>query len=353
MLPGAASEGKDLSPMGPIRKSSWCDARAAAIIGPMSERTMKAIVQTELGGPEVLRPTDVPVPTPAPTEVLVRVHTAGINPADWKSRSRGLPVGDLPFTPGWDVAGVVEEVGFGVTLFEPGDRVFGMVRFPREGAAYAEYLTVPSRQLAPIPDSIDDVQAGALPLSSLTAWQTLVDTAEVGAGDRVLILAAAGGVGSLAVQIAKARGAYVIGTAGAADHDYLAEIGIDEAIDYTTTDVGAAVSDVDLVLDLVGGETGLGAVPCLGDGGLIITVPSGQTDLAALAALAGDRVRTSAFLVEPDREGMEAIAGLAGAGRLSVRVGATFPLAEAAAAQARSEEGAGGKVVLTVTDGAN
>jgi len=172
----------------------------------------------------------------------------------------------------------------------------------------------------------------------------------VGAGERVLILAAAGGVGSLATQIAKDLGAYVIGTGAAADHDYLRQIGADEAIDYRSVDVGSAVSDVDVVIDLVGGETGLGAVPCLRDGGLIVTVPSGQTDLAALAALAGDRVRTSAFLVEPDQIGMREIASRAARGRLAVRVGRTFPLAEAAAAQQASESGAGGKVVLTVAD---
>jgi NADPH:quinone reductase-like Zn-dependent oxidoreductase len=346
----APADDKDLSPMDGIEISSLSPSPRAAIIGAMSEQTMKAIQQTELGGPEVLKLVEVPRPRPEPTEVLVRVHAAGINPADWKSRSRGLPVGELPFIPGWDVAGVVEEVGFGVTTLAVGDRVFGMVRFPREGAAYAEYLTVPSRQLAIVPDQVDDVQAAALPLSSLTAWQTLVDTAEVGAGDRVLILAAAGGVGSLATQIAKDLGAYVIGTAGAEDHDYLRQIGADEAIDYRAVDVGTAVSDIDVVVDLVGGKTGLGAVPCLGDGGLIVTVPSGQTDLTALAVLAGDRVRTSAFLVEPDQIGMREIASRAARGKLAVRVGATFPLAEAAAAQAASESGAGGKVVLTVAD---
>lgn len=316
----------------------------------MTNPTMQAIVQRSLGGPEVLELSELPRPRPEPTEVLVRVHAAGINPADWKARSRGLPVRKLPFTPGWDVAGVVHEVGFGVTRFAPGDRVFGMVHFPREGAAYAEYLTVASRQLAAIPDGLDDIQAAALPLSALTAWQSLVDTAEVQAGERVLILAAAGGVGALATQIAKDRGAYVIGTAGAGDHAYLASLGIDETIDYRSVDVATAVSDVDLVLDLVGGATGLGAVPCLRDGGLIITVPSGATDLPTLAALAGGRVRTSAFLVEPDRLGMDTIAALAGSSRLAGRVARTFPLAEAGSAQAAAEARAGGKVVLTVAD---
>jgi NADPH:quinone reductase-like Zn-dependent oxidoreductase len=167
-----------------------------------SETTMRAIRQESLGGPDVLELVEVPRPTAIPTEVLVRTLAAGVNPVDWKSRARGGFLGEPPFTVGWDVAGVVEEVGFGVTRFAVGDRVFGMPRFPREAAAYAEYVTSPSRQLARIPDGLSDVEAGALPLAGLTAWQALVETADVRPGQRVLVLAAAGGVGPLAVQIA-------------------------------------------------------------------------------------------------------------------------------------------------------
>src|SRR4051812_25211310 len=236
---------------------------------------MRAIRQEALGGPDVLRLVDVPTPEPAPTEVLVRVAAAGVNPVDWKTRAAGAFLGEPPFTVGWDVAGVVEAVGYGVTRFEVGDRVFGMPRFPREAAAYAEYVTSPSRQLARTPDRIDDVQAAALPLASLTAWQALVETAGLSAGQRVLIHAAAGGVGQLAVQIAKSRGAYAIGTARAERNDFLTELGIDELIDYTQQDAGETVRDVDVVLDLVGGDTGLRSLPALRDGGLLITVPSG------------------------------------------------------------------------------
>ncbi len=184
-----------------------------------------------------------------PTEVLVRTLAAGVNPVDWKVRARGGFLGEPPFTVGWDVAGVVEEVGYGVTRFAVGDRVFGMPRFPREAAAYAEYVTSPSRQLARIPDDLGDVEAGALPLAGLTAWQALVETADVQPGQRVLVLAAAGGVGHLAVQIAKARGAYVLGTARAEKHPFLAELGVDEAIDYTSENVAERAHDVDVVLD--------------------------------------------------------------------------------------------------------
>jgi NADPH:quinone reductase-like Zn-dependent oxidoreductase len=310
---------------------------------------MKAIRQSELGPPEVLQLVELPDPEPGPTEVLVRVAAAGVNPVDWKTRAKGSFLGEPPFTVGWDVAGTVERIGFGVTRFAPGDRVFGMPRFPGEAAAYAELVTAPSRQFAPMPDELSWSDAAALPLGALTAWQTLVDTAGLSAGQRVLIHAAAGGVGHLAVQIAKARGAYVIGTARAAHHDFLRELGADEAIDYTETEVADAVSDVDLVLDLVGGATGLHSLPTLRDGGLLISVPS-AADFAALHEAAGERVRVSAFLVEPDREGIEAIAALVEEGKLRANVSQTLPLADAAKAHELGEAGriGGGKLVLDV-----
>jgi NADPH:quinone reductase-like Zn-dependent oxidoreductase len=281
--------------------------------------------------------------------VLVRVTAAGVNPVDWKVRTRGGFLGDPPFTVGWDVAGVVEELGYGVTRFQPGDRVFGMPRFPREAAAYAEYVTSPSRQLARIPEELSDVEAGALPLAGLTAWQALVETAEVERGQRVLILGAAGGVGHLAVQIAKSRGAHVIGTARASKHDFLAEIGVDEAVDYTTVAVEDSAGDVDVVLDLIGDESTSGAIATLRDGGLYIVVPS-AAGLGDLLELAGDRVRVTGILVEPDRSGMESLAHLASTGALRPTIAETFPLEQAARAHEIGETGrTAGKLVLTVS----
>ena len=190
------------------------------------------------------------------------------------------------------MAGVVEELGRGVTRFQAGDRVFGMPRFPKEAAAYAEYVTSPSRQLARTPESIGDVEAAALPLAGLTAWQALVETADLQPGQRVLILGAAGGVGHLGVQIAKARGAHVIGTARSGKHAFLHELGIDEAIDYTSEWIGDRIRDVDVVLDLVGDEASPGALSLLRDGGLFIAVPSGA-GVERLRDLAGDRVRVT------------------------------------------------------------
>ena len=315
----------------------------------MDPQTMMcAIRQETLGGPEVLELAEVPRPDPIPTEVLVRMRAAGVNPVDWKVRMRGGFLGQPPFTVGWDVAGIVEAVGYGVTRFTPGDRVFGMPRFPREAAAYAEYVTSPSRQLTRIPEGLRDVEAAGLPLAGLTAWQALVETAGIGAGQRVLILAAAGGVGHLAVQIAKARGAYVIGTASLAKHTFLTELGADEAIDYTSEAVEERVSDVDVVLDLVGSETSGAALSTLRDGGLFILVPS-AAGIVQLHELAGDRVRVTGILVEPDRTGMEALAGLAAAGALRPHVSKTFPLEQAAQAHELGETGrTQGKIVLTV-----
>jgi NADPH:quinone reductase-like Zn-dependent oxidoreductase len=309
---------------------------------------MRAIRQTALGGPEVLGLVDAPRPEPGPTEVLVRVTAAGVNPVDWKVRARGGLLGEPPFTVGWDVAGVVEEVGFGVTRFERDDRVFGMPRFPREAAAYAEYVTSPSRQLARIPEGLGDVEAAALPLAGLTAWQALVETAAIGPGTRVLILGAAGGVGHLGVQIAKARGAYVIGTARAGKHAFLTGLGADETVDYTAEPVEERARDVDVVLDLVGGETGERALPTLRDGGLFVTVPSGA-GIERLRELAAGRVRVTGILVEPDRLGLETLAGLVAEGALRPHVAETFPLADAARAHELGETGrTQGKLVLTV-----
>jgi NADPH:quinone reductase-like Zn-dependent oxidoreductase len=309
---------------------------------------MRIIRQQILGGPEVLELTEVARPEPAPTEVLVRVAAAGVNPVDWKVRTRGGLLGEPPFTVGWDVGGVVEEVGFGVTRFAPGDRVFGMPRFPREAAAYAEYVTSPSRQLARTPERLSDVEAGALPLAGLTAWQTLVETADVQPGQRVLILAAAGGVGHLAVQIAKARGAYVIGTARAEKHALLTGLGADETVDYTSEAVEERVRDVDVVLDLVGGEESTRTLQTLRDGGLYLAVPSGA-GIELLREHAGDRVRVTSILVEPDRAGLEALAELVARGELRVHVSQTFPLEDAARAHELGETGrTQGKLVLTV-----
>jgi NADPH:quinone reductase-like Zn-dependent oxidoreductase len=283
--------------------------------------------------------------------VLVRVTGAGINPVDWKTRRYGgnpEAVGEPPFILGWDVAGVVEETADRVQRFAAGDRVFGMPWFPRLARGYAEYVSSPGRQLARTPDGLTDEQAAGLPLAGLTAWQSLVDLAAVGEGDRVLVHAAAGGVGHLAVQIAKARGAYVIGTARAAKHDHLRELGVDEPIDYTTTPFEGVVSDLDIVLDAVGGDDyGLRSLEVLREGGLLIVLPGGVTEEVAAAAQEQSK-RAEGIQVEPDYCALEAMAALVDEGKLTVTIDETFPLAQTAEAHARLEDGrAKGKIVLT------
>ena len=309
---------------------------------------MRAVTQRTVGGPEVLEVVDAPKPEPAPTEVLVRVAAAGVNPVDWKVRARGGFLGDPPFTVGWDVAGTVEKVGPGVTRFAVGDRVFGMPRFPKQAACYAEYVTSPSRQLARTPDALSDVEAAAVPLAALTAWQALVETAGVLTGQRVLVLGAAGGVGHLAVQIAKARGAHVIGTARVGKHDFLAELGADEAVDYTEQPVEDVVADIDVVLDLVGDESTARTLGTLRDGGVFILVPSAAS-VDSLRESAGERVHVTGILVEPDRAGLESLCGLVESGHLRPHVSQTFPLEDAASAHEAGETGrTQGKLVLTV-----
>ncbi|WP_327155827.1 NADP-dependent oxidoreductase [Streptomyces tubercidicus] len=311
---------------------------------------MRAVSQDTPGGPEVLKVITTDRPVPGPTEVLVRVHAAGVNPTDWKTRAAGrfLSGSEPPFVLGFDVSGVVEAVGLGVTLFAPGDKVFGMPRFPHPAGAYAEYVTAPARHFAHLPADLDHVRGAALPLAALTAWQALVDTAKVRPGARVLIHAAAGGVGHLAVQIAKSRGAYVIGTARRAKHDFLRGLGADELIDYTEQDFATAVRDIDIVLDTIGGDYGARSLRTLRPGGSLVSILPLDDGFPADRAREA-RVRAGFLLVEPDRAGLEAVADLVNSGKLQVNVDKVVPLEDAAQAHALGETGrTTGKIVLTV-----
>lgn len=222
---------------------------------PNGAPVMHALHQTTLGGPEVLQLTELPRPAPGPGQILVAVHAAGLNPTDFKHRALRIFLPSPPLTLGWDVSGTVVETGYGVTLFRPGDEVFGMLPYPHGAGSHAEYVTGPARAFAAKPAGIDHVQAAALPLAALTAWQALVDTAGLRAGQRVLIHAAAGGVGHLAVQIARERGAHVTGTASAPKHDFLRELGADACIDHRSEDFTDTEKRYDVVLDALGGQT--------------------------------------------------------------------------------------------------
>jgi NADPH:quinone reductase-like Zn-dependent oxidoreductase len=314
----------------------------------MTKNTMRAISQDTLGEPNVLREVELERPEPGGGQILVAVHAAGVNPTDWMHRGLGLFLGEPPFTLGWDVSGVVEAVGFGVSLFKPGDEVFGMLPYPHGAGAYAEYVTGPARAFTPKPAALSHAEAGALPMVGLVAWQALVDTAHVQPGQRVLVLGAAGGVGHVAVQIAKARGAYVIGTASADKRDFLRGLGVDEVIDYRTADFVTEARDIDVVLDLVGGADRLRSLETLRPGGVLVSIlPVDFDEVTERAAELG--VRATAVLVEHDQAGMAALAALAESGQLRAHVSGTYPLAEAAKAHAEGETGrVTGKLVLTV-----
>ncbi len=312
---------------------------------------MRVITQLSTGGPEVLEIGQAPVPDPLPTEIRVRVAAAGVNPVDWKTRSgagMAAVIGPPPFTVGWDVAGTVDAVGAGVTRFAPGDAVFGMPWFPRQAGAYAEYVTAPSRHFAHRPARMSEVEAAGLPLAGLTAWQSLVDVAAVQPGQRVLIHAAAGGVGHLAVQIAKARGAYVIGTASVAKHPLLHDLGIDEAIDYRAEAFERAVEPVDLVYDLIGGDGAGRALAGVKPEGRLTPLPA-LGGAAGVAAASERGLRATGMVVEPDGDGLEALGQLVDERHLRVLVAETFPLERASHAHRAGELGrTSGKLVLTV-----
>lgn len=315
--------------------------------------TMRAIRQETHGSPEVLEQVVVPRPEPGLNEILIAVRAAGVNPTDWWNRAQAMTVDRLPLILGWDVSGVVEAVGTGVTIFKPGDEVFGMLPYPNGLGSHAEYVTGPARAFAHKPAGIDHVQAGALPLAALTAYQALVDTADVQPGQRVLIHAAAGGVGHLAVQIAKARGAYVVGTASAAKHDFLRSLGVDEAIDYQTVDFTEAVKDIDMVLDPISFDTAGRArsLSVMRPGGTLVSIIPVPVEPGELADIAERGIRFEVMFVEDDRAGMQAIADLAASGALRAHIESTFPLAEAAKAHSLGETGrTTGKIVLTVEE---
>ncbi|MFF5945799.1 NADP-dependent oxidoreductase, partial [Streptomyces althioticus] len=216
---------------------------------------MRVITQHTLGGPEVLTIVDAPEPRPLPTEFLVRDKAIGLNPLEARLRAGEFPLlGRPPFVLGWDISGVVEEAP-ATGRWRPGDEVFGMPLFPRAARAYAEVVSAPALHLARKPASLSHVEASALPVVGLTAWQGLVDLGGVTDGDRVLVHGGGGGVGHVAIQIAKALGAHVIATAGGRKREFVEELGADEVIDHTAVDFAEAVRDIDVVLDTVGGDT--------------------------------------------------------------------------------------------------
>ncbi|MFD9791598.1 NADP-dependent oxidoreductase [Streptomyces sp. NPDC059070] len=309
---------------------------------------MRVITQHRLGGPEVLTVVDAPEPRPLPTEVLVRVKAIGLNPLEARLRAGEFPlIGPPPFTLGWDISGVVDQAPQ-TWRFRPGDEVFGMPLFPRAANAYAEVVSAPALHLAHKPASLSYAEAAALPLVGLTAWQGLVDLAGVREGDRVLVHGGGGGVGHVAIQIAKALGAHVITTAGRGKRAFVEGCGADEVIDYTSVDFTEAVHDIDVVLDTIGGDTAERSLEVLRRGGHLVTaVAEEDTELAATYEAAGRHF--SGIAVDPDPVALRSLAALVEEGSLRVHVQKTFPFAHAAEAHRLLDHGhLQGKLVLTV-----
>jgi NADPH:quinone reductase-like Zn-dependent oxidoreductase len=279
--------------------------------------------------------------------VLVRVRAAGINPVDAAVRGGYYPLlGEPPFVLGWDISGVIEDLGPNVSGYIVGDEVFGMPRFPAQAAAYAEFVTTPAIEIVPKPKELDHIHAAGLPLAGLTAWQGLVRAGRLEKGQRALIHAAAGGVGHLAVQIAKAMGAYVIATVSTAKVDFARSLGADEVIDYKAADFTKQVRDVDLVLESLGGDHAAQSIETLKPGGVLVSLLNVPEKVQADAGKR--KVRVERIGVRPDREGLLELAKLIEEGKLKVHVARTFPLAEAGAAHDFLAGHPIGKVVLTV-----
>lgn len=304
--------------------------------------SMRAIHQVAYGGPDVLQSVELPVPNAQPGEVLLRVAAAAVNPIDWKRRERGR--GAVPFVPGYDVAGTVVAMGEGVAGWQCGDAAVAWLGRAR-GGGYAEYVPVPVTDLARKPAALSFREAAAFPLVALTAWGALFDEAGLQVGERVLIHAGAGGVGSIAVQLAKQRGAHVITTASARNHDYVRGLGADEAIDYRSTAFETVVRDVDLVLDAVGGDTLARSYSVLRPGGRLVSIVS-MPDAAACAEVG---IGCAAHDLDPTQGTLAAIAEGFDRGELRLPVERHFPLSDAASAQELNRAGrTRGKIVLDV-----
>lgn len=309
--------------------------------------TMKAVRIHTFGGPDVLRLEEVPKPEPKPDEVLVRVYAASVNPVDWKIREGHLGKIPLPSITGSDFSGEIEALGAGVTDFRVGEDVFGVIA--DDSGSYAEYAIAPLSKVTEKPPGLDHLEAAALPIASLTAWQALFDSANLQSGQKVLIHAAAGGVGHMAVQFAKWKEAHVIGTASGEHFEFVRQIGADEVIDYKKVKFDEVVKDADVVFDTIGGDTQERSWKVLKKGGVLVSIVAPPSKEAAAA----HGVRGVFLISNAERKDELAfIAELVASGRVKVHIDTILPLSEARKAQELSQHGhVKGKIVLRVVEG--
>jgi len=315
---------------------------------------MKTVIIEEFGEPEVLKLVEMEKPVPASDEVLIKVAGAGINPVDAKTR-KGLgfvaeSIKDkMPWVPGFDVAGTVEQAGADVTEFKEGDRVFGRLNFQNGTGAYTEYTVSKTTDIAIAPEYLELVYAAGLPVAGLTAWQGLFTVGNAKEGDRVLIHAAAGGVGHLAVQFAKLKGAYVICTASEHNRQFLMELGADEVIDYKSQDFTKVTEPVDFILDNMGFEVGERSLDILKPEGMMVTVPTITAERVKEAGKkAGKNVE--GIKVQISKEDLKQIASMVDNGHIKVFVSKTYRLDQAVSAHRDIETGSTrGKIILAVS----
>ena len=324
----------------------WAADSTTSFAQASGSSTMKAARAHEYGAPEVLKIEDAPRPEPKEDEILVRVHAAGVNPVDAKVRAGMFkqPGASMPLIPGYDISGVVEKTGAKATKFKAGDEVYAYLSLER-GGAYAQCAIAKESELAAKPKTLTHEQAAAVPLAALTAWQALFEKAKLTEGQTVLIHGGSGGVGSFAVQMAKARGAKVIATASAANQDFLKELGADQGIDYRAQKFEEVAKDVDVVLDTVAGETLRRSYDVVKKGGFIVSV----LEPPAKAELEKRGIRGTVFLVQPNAQQLAEIAQMIDAKAVKPFVSQTFPLADVQKAHAAIETGhTRGKIVLRI-----
>jgi NADPH:quinone reductase-like Zn-dependent oxidoreductase len=310
----------------------------------MPNVTMQAIRAHDYGGPDVLVLEQAPLPEPKNDEVLIQVKAAGVNPADWKMRAglfKGFSELPFPWTPGLEAAGTVKAVGADVATFQKGQDVYGIV-----SGGYAEYALANAQDLSLKPKAQTFDEAAAIPMGALVAWQAVIEKAEVRAGQRVLVHGAAGGVGSYVVQLARWRGAQVIGTASGNNADFVRSLGAETMIDYDATPFETGIRDVDVVIDTVGGDIPDRSWQVLCPGGIFVTIAARLADDAG--AKHGVRATGSA---RASADKLQVISELLESKEIKPVVGAVFPLAEAQKAQELSHTGHGrGRIILHITD---
>src|SRR5690242_3234642 len=314
---------------------------------------MKAVIINEFGPPEVLKNITMEKPVPGDEEVLIKIKFAGINPVDTKVRAgtnaRAKTL-QLPAILGWDVSGIIESVGKNVTEFKNGDEVFGCIGFPGLGKTYAEFAVADPKLLAKKPSGVSFEEAAAVPLAGLTAFQAINEHLQISKGQKLLIQAAAGGVGHLAVQFAKLNGAFVAGTASGKNEEFLKTIGVDQFIDYKKQKFEEVFKNGDAVLDAMGGDVLYRSFKCVKKDGKVVCLPSSTKNDPKAIELAGQKgIQLIWPMMHPDGDQMETIAGLLEQKKLIVKIDKIYRLDEIAEAhKAIESHGTDGKIIIKI-----